>query len=507
MQDQRLATILWRGKWLILAAVAVGIALAILITKTTAKVYSATATIQANVGSSAASGTTNPIDQQLANQNLALTYATRITDRSFLEQIRPRVLGGDLSTSQLESRLSSKAITNTSLFQLTAEGPSESRARALAASVANAFVGTVQRESTAQANSLQSKIQERIRALDTQISKARSPETLASLRGARSELERQLAQTVAGQIAQGNSVGLTAPPTGPSSPVRPRPVLNLIAGVLLGLLFGVALAWLRVRLDRGLHSADEAEELLGVPTLASIPVRRRFSNDDAVLGEAFDVLRANLAFLSHDQNLHVITFSSFNPREGKSSTVEGLAHAAVRGALNVLVIDGDSRTSALSTRLGHGSSAGLTNVIVGMANIDDTVVEILPGLSLLPSGPLPPNPPSLLSSGRMRELLADVRDRYSLILIDSPPVAHLADASILASMSDGVIVVSRVGLTKRADLPAAAANLRQVPTPIVGVVVLEQRQIDDTYYPALSRGGRPATPEDVRASADAVETF
>ena len=358
---------------------------------------------------------------------------------------------------------------------------------------------------------LQQQVQIQINRLSGQIATLRAEvaaRTIASLVGARSELVRQLAAITANQIAAGNSVSITSPPTGPSGPVKPRPVLNLLAGLLVGLLVGVLLAWLRSQLDRGLHSAEEAQELLEVPTLATVPVRRRYSADDPVLGEAYDVLRTNLAFLSHDRDLKVIALSSFNPREGKSSTVEGLAHAAVRGGMNVLMIDGDVRTRSLSSRLGCDQRSGLTSAIVGVADIDDAIVPLAPQLSLLPAGPVPPNPPSLLASTAMKTLLTKLRQRYAMIIIDSPPVAHLADASILASIADGVIVVARVGVTKRADLPAAAAALRQVPTPVIGVVVLNHREIDDTYYPAVSRGLGVASPtESPAAPVDTVETF
>jgi non-specific protein-tyrosine kinase len=236
--------------------------------------------------------------------------------------------------------------------------------------------------------------------------------------------------------------------------------------------------------------------------LASVPVRKSFSAEDPVLGEAFDVLRANLAFLSHERPLQVLTLSSFNPREGKSSTVEGLAYAAARGGLSVVVVDGDVRTRTLSARLGHGADVGLTNVVVGAVRLDEALVEIAPGVSLLPVGPTPPNPPSLLSSRGMAQVIDDLRMQFSLVLIDSPPVAHLADASILASVSDGVVVVARVGLTKRTDLATAGSNLRHSPTPIVGFVLLERRSIDETYYPAVSKG----VPT-VREPAETVETI
>src|SRR5207244_10934103 len=203
---------------------------------------------------------------------------------------------------------------------------------------------------------------------------------------------------IANGIQQSQSVKIPAPPTASSSPVRPRPLLNLVAGVLLGLLAGIALSWLRLRLGRGLHSAGEVEELVEVPVLASVPVRRRFSIEDPVLGEAYDVLRANLAFIGLDRALQVITVSSFNPREGKTSTVEGLAYAAARGGMSVAVVDADVRTRTLSTRAGYDGAPGVTNVVVGAVSLDEATVERAPGISIVPAGPTPPNPPSLLGS-------------------------------------------------------------------------------------------------------------
>jgi capsular exopolysaccharide synthesis family protein len=514
LADQGFANILWRGKWLVLIAVAVGVALAIVATKLSTKIYQAEATIQVNAGTGVGGTAASPSDIVNANQGLAQTYATLITDRSFLQLIRPTVLGGKLTTSDLEGDLSAHAVLNTSLVQLTAQSTSPIRARAIAGGVAHAFLRFVQSESTTRTNELQTQIQSRIHDLDVRIGAGGLGQTVQSLRGARAELEKQLAALVAGQIAAGVSVSLAGPPTGSSSPVKPRPTLNLIAGILVGLLLGCLLAWARSVLDRGLHSAEEAERLLGAPTLARIPERRRYSSDDPVLGEAYDVLRANLAFLSTEQELQVLTITSFNPREGKSSTVEGLALAAVRSGLEVLIIDGDVRTRSLSTRLGYHESPGLTTLIVGLTTPEESIVNVSPGLSILPGGPLPPNPPSLLSSSRMRTLITELRGRFGLILIDSPPVAHLADASILASISDGVVAVARVSVTKRADLPAAAANLRQVPTPLIGVVLLEQRVIDDTYYPAVARGARRVAShgnDEAGDSAprrdDAVESF
>ncbi|HWG56065.1 MAG TPA: polysaccharide biosynthesis tyrosine autokinase [Gaiellaceae bacterium] len=501
MQDQRLGTILWKGKWLIAASVALAVALAILLTARAERVYQATAILQV-ASAAVANREADPLRAQEASVGLATTYATLLVDRSFLEQIRGDVGDGDVTAADLRLRLGAEAVEETALIRLRADGSSPEDARELASDVASAFVDYVQTAAAARSERQQVELQARIAAIGEEIDELRVQEAsdpdvaeqLTTLRTARAALANQLASIVANGIEQGGSVVLTSPPTASAIPISPRPLLNVVSGIMLGLLVGSGLAFLRSRLDRGLHSGDEVEELLGAPVLAAIPVRRRFSTDDAVLGEAYDVLRANLAFIALDRPLQVLTLTSYNPREGKTSSVEGLAYAAVRGGLDVVVIDGDVRTGALSERLGYAEMPGLTSVVAGMATLQDVLIEVTPGLSLLPSGPTPPNPPSLLASARMRELIADLRDRFALVLVDSPPVAHLADAAILAAVSDGIVVVSRVGVTARDDVATVAANLRHSPTPIVGSILLEPRTIDETYYPAMS-GGRPEVPD------------
>jgi capsular exopolysaccharide synthesis family protein len=491
VQEQKIGTILWRGKWLMAISLAACIALAVFVTKTSAKVYAASAVIQVNAPSSQ---TTDTFQNQQASQALAKTYATEVTDRNFLAKIRDRVANGRYTVGELKGRISAGAVQDTTLVRMTVEESSPAAAASLASDVAQAFLQVVRQDAVLRNNNQAREIQDQITQVTNEIDELTktggSPEKLRSDRLAQAALTDQLAAIRGDAARQGGSVSLTAPPTASSAPIRPRPVLNIAAGVMLGLLLGVLLAWLRSRLDRALRSPDEAEELLAAPVLATIPLRKRYSLEDGVLSEAYDVLRANLAFLSLDQAMHVVTFTSFNPGEGKTSSVEGLAYSAVRGGMSVLLVDGDVRTNSLSTQFGARGLPGLTSVIVGTAQLDEALLEIVPGLALLPAGPTPPNPPSLLSSGRMRELMGELREQHSLIIVDSPPVAHLADASILAAISDGIVLVARVGVTNRADLPAAAANLRHSPTPIVGTIVLNPQMIDESYYPTRTEGRR-----------------
>ncbi|MDX6696631.1 MAG: tyrosine-protein kinase [Solirubrobacteraceae bacterium] len=498
MDDQRIGTILWRGKWIILVALVVGIGLSVLATKLADKVYEATAIFQVSAPS-AQQGNVSAQD----NQGLAKNYATVLTSRSFLQRIRPRVLRGRLTAADLESRLNAQTIQDTGLVELKAEGKTPAEAERLATQVSQAFLTTLQRDALQESTAQQAEIQRIIADYANRIDQlssgpdANTPavqEQIQSLKAARNALTRQSATLIANGVARGASATLTARPSASSSPVRPRPLLNAIAGALLGLLVGVGLVWLRERLSPALHSSEDAGEMLQVPVFASIPLKRKPMPGDPVLSEAYEVLRANLVFRARDDGLKVITFASYNPAVGKTSAVEGFAYAAVRGGANVLIVDGDLRVGALSNRLGHTDGPGLNGVVSGEASPDEALVSLAPGLSLLPARTPASNPPSLLYSEDMRNLVAHLRSRFDMIVIDSPPIEHLADALILASLSDGVVLVARTGVTKPEQLRSAALSLEQTDTPVIGLVVYEPRQIDRTYYPAMAQ--RPALDND-----------
>ena len=497
--------ILWRGKYLVLVGLIFGLLGATLATKLTSKVYQATGVIQ--VESDLPSGGGEVLGLQLASQGLAATYARLITARSFLARIRPQVAGGRYTTGDLvvgvSATLVSQSTQSTNLIELSANAASAGAAARLANDVAQAFVQTVTQDSALRAKQQQAQLQDRISELTAQIDKinaasslsSSATEQVSSLRAARSALTTELASAIAHAVGQEGAVNIVAPATSSSFPIKPRPTLNVLIGVALGLLVGVGLAWLRSVLDRELHSSDEVQALIDVPVLASIPLRRGTDTDDLVTREAYDVLRTNLTFLSLDRPLVVLTVTSYEAGEGKTATAEGLAHAAARRDLKVLLIDGDLRTGALSTRLGAGGKTGLTNIMIlarELRDEPDIIVPIGQSLSLLPAGPAPPNPPSVLANARMSRLILQLRDKFDLIVIDSPPVGQLTDAAILSALSDGSLIVGRVGKTKKADFIQAANALKRTPTPLVGAVVFEPRTLDSTYYPA---GGDAWTPD------------
>ena len=255
----------------------------------------------------------------------------------------------------------------------------------------------------------------------------------------------------------------------------------MIAGLLLGLLLGVALAWARQALRPAIHSAEDVSSIVDVPVLASIPLKSRLKADDPALPEAYGVLHANLMFALRQGDMRVVTFVGYNAQVGKTSTVEGLGRAATRGDRQVLLVDGDMRAATLSTRLGHGDHPGLVDVLQGAIPVDAALVQLESGLWLLPTRAARPNAGALLAGNRTYTLLSDLRERFDLVLVDSPPLSGLADGLLLASLSDAVVVIARAGLTKPGDLTAVTSGLLHNMTPIAGMVVFEELPVEPYY--------------------------
>jgi len=485
-----IAPILWRGKYLILASVVVSLLLAYIYTARTAKVYEASAIIQVNVPNQTAN-----TDTTAANDGLAQNYAALLTSSGFLRKIRGVVEHGNLTTADLESRLSASAQPQTALVELHSTGPSPEAAQTIGLQVAHAFLEDLQSEATARTTQQQAQIERTVSNLTSQISALRAQpgseqaptsERISSLSASRQALIEQNASLLANGLAQGASATLTAPPAASSSPVSPKRSLNLLAGLVIGLLVGVGLAWLREVMSPSLRSAEAAAALLDVPVLSSVPLRPQPSPDDPSLLEAYDLLQTNFLFAMRDQSLRMVTFVGPDPQIGKTSAVEGLADVLVRGGRSVIVVDGDLRAAMLSRRLGSPRRHGLSELLQGTIALDEAIVQLDSGLSLLPAGGSYPNPPRLLSGSRMNALGDELRERFDIVLVDSPPIGGLADGLILASLSDAVVMVIRTQSTRPNRLVAAAASLRQSRTPIAGLVVFEERAVDQYYYPVAT---------------------
>jgi capsular exopolysaccharide synthesis family protein len=285
---------------------------------------------------------------------------------------------------------------------------------------------------------------------------------------------------------------VTDPADFQQSPVTPRTVLNLVVAGLIGLVLGIGLAVARDVLDRSVSSLEHVEEVSSAPVLASIGFDSQIKKSPLLtdLGafasrtEAFRLLRTNLQFLDLEQQPRSLVITSAVPGEGKTVTAANLAVALAQAGRKVLLVDGDLRRPRVAALLDLDGAVGLTSVLVGTATLDDAIqVHDASGLHFLASGPKPPNPTEILQSRVTHDLLKRLRDDFDMVIVDAPPLLPVADAAVIATATDGAIVVARHGKTSRDQLREAVTRLENVGARVFGVVInMIPRRAANSYY-------------------------
>ena len=218
------------------------------------------------------------------------------------------------------------------------------------------------------------------------------------------------------------------------------------------------------------------------------------------VAEAFRVLRTNLQFAAVDKDLKVILVTSPSPNEGKSTVVEYLAQAISQTGKKVMVLDADLISPTLHRYFGIPNQSGLSNLIV--ADADSTVFTCLkeyPNLSVITTGPVPPNSSELLGSARMKHLMDRLREEYDVVIMDTPPILPVTDAAVASSLADGVILVIQAGKTRNGEVRQAQDVLEAAHANLLGVVLNRPRRSVNDYYG--THGTEPAKPEDVPAQS------
>ncbi|MFB9312350.1 polysaccharide biosynthesis tyrosine autokinase [Nocardioides plantarum] len=275
------------------------------------------------------------------------------------------------------------------------------------------------------------------------------------------------------------------------TPVSPNVPRNVGLGILLGLLLGVGLAVLRDLLDTSISTSADLAQVTSRPVLGNIntdtvAVRKVPSEalgEPTPWAEAFRVLRTNMQYVEVDSDHRVFVISSSLPSEGRSTTATNLAITLAMAGETVCIVECDLRRPTMATRLSLDDSVGTTSVLIGKVSLDDALQPYGDtGLQVLTSGPRPPNPSELLQSHQMESLIKELRDRFSVVLLDAPPLLPVTDAALLAARADGMLAVVRHGRTTRDQLAHALERVDSVGAKCVGVVM--------NMVPAKGRGRR-----------------
>ncbi|MCC6644795.1 MAG: polysaccharide biosynthesis tyrosine autokinase [Polyangiaceae bacterium] len=296
-------------------------------------------------------------------------------------------------------------------------------------------------------------------------------------------------------------------PSLPSSPIRPKVSANVAAGLGLGVLMGLLIAVARELSDRTIKTPQDMEQKLGIPALGVIPIaadsakkkpaRRRGETTDApelivhfkptsMIAEAARSIRSNVLFMNPDHPPKVILITSALAGEGKTTTATTLAATFAQTGKRVVIVDIDLRRPRLHRVFGVSSQIGVTTCLLG-ESLDEALSEtVVPNLWVLPCGPTPPNPAELVMSDRMSQLLKELSSRFDRVIVDSPPVNPVADASILATRVDGTILVSRAFETGIDHVRAAKRSLVDVKASILGGILnavdLKRSEYKYSYY-------------------------
>ena len=264
------------------------------------------------------------------------------------------------------------------------------------------------------------------------------------------------------------------------NPVAPRPIINLGLAFIVGLALGIALAVMREVLDTTVRSVEVLKDITGHAVLAIVPFDDAAKKSPLIVdaharsvrAESFRQLRTNLQFVDVDNPVKVVVVSSSVADEGKSSTATNMAVSFAEAGRTVLLIEGDLRRPRVADYLGLEGAIGLTNVLAGQVSIDEVLQKWgRGGLTVLPSGSIPPNPSELLGSQNMHDLLESLKKTFSMIIIDTPPLLPVTDAAIVAAHADGAILVVRHGQTSRNQVASAVAALHAVDARLLGTVL------------------------------------
>jgi succinoglycan biosynthesis transport protein ExoP len=264
----------------------------------------------------------------------------------------------------------------------------------------------------------------------------------------------------------------------PASPSSPSMQRNVMIALLLGLALAAALVFLRDQLDDRLRVPEDVEAKIGLPLLGVIPQVEEGTSAEALadpkspLAEGYSALRTALLYSTRDGLPGILLITSAQASEGKTTSSVAIARGFGRVGKRVLLIDADMRRPSIHSALGVPNKHGLSSVLVGETAATDAIVKTeFDGLSVLPSGPIPPSPAELLSSPRMAAVLEQLSGLYDLVIIDSAPVLGLADSTELAALADGVIVIIESDRGRSGQLEGALRRLRATNPVILGAVL------------------------------------
>jgi receptor protein-tyrosine kinase len=407
----------------------------------------------------------DPTVQALTADQILRTYARWMVERPILERVISD-LSLQIDPASLANHITVTPEPNTTILDVAIRGTNPAWVMNTANTLVNDFIARVK---------------------ETQQTEAPPPSSKDGVR----------------VVAPADNFVIVAPAVEPTQPVFPKPLLNIGLGLLVGLIVGFGLAFLFDYLDQSVRSDEILRERTGLVPLGHIaytpakPDRRgelvALAGDSPVV-EAYKALRTNLLFSSVDKELKTIVITSAVANEGKSRTAANLAIVLAQAGHRTLLVDADFRRPSQHRIFGRVRNVGLSNLFV--QDVSDASLFVLDehvkDLVVLSSGPTPPNPSELLGSAQMKALLGRFRQGFDYVVMDTPPVNAVTDASVLAASSDAVILVVETNKATYTGVLHAKQALERVGARVLGSVMNKMRPVGGSYYYYQYGYGSPA---------------
>ncbi|MHB8440021.1 MAG: polysaccharide biosynthesis tyrosine autokinase [Acidimicrobiales bacterium] len=423
----------------------------------------------------------------LGNTTQQTISPTDIATQIQLAESAP-VVSAAQSSLKFKPKVSVAQSGTTDVITISATYSTGSQAANVANTYAKAFV-TYQRQVAVQnLTTAELQLQQQINTINTELStqSLNSPGAIA-LGNQEAVLKEELAQLQVYGASTSGGVELVSQATAPTSPSAPKKKTDIGIGFGAGLVVGLGIAYLVDAIDDAVYSRDDLERLMpGIPILGLIPLIASWrdkkttftvstADPNSVVSEAYRSLRTSLQFASYDEPIKTILITSPTATEGKSSTVANLGVMFAKAGDRVVLLSTDLRRPRLGKFFNADESIGITSVVIGESNLDDAIHEVdeIPGLHILGSGPIPPNPSELLASRKMADLMEDLRSRFDVVIVDSPPILPVTDPVLLARLTDMTLMIVSAGQTKKGQVERAYEQLVQAGVRHMGIVLNE----------------------------------
>jgi non-specific protein-tyrosine kinase len=511
MDLRQYAQLARKWAWLvILCGVAAG-ATAYVVSRNSTPIYLASAKLLINQASSASQVSPGYTDI-LTSQQLARTYANLLADGPVVEGMAQRLgLSTDQrAVAQLQRGITVTPLRDTQLLEVKVEGPDPTLIALIANTLPEVFIDRNQQMQLGRVGGLKSSLEKEIASVQDDIARAQSSLAATSDETQRQRLETSLAQyrTTLSSLANNynqiriaeaqatNNVVIAKPANVPLTPIRPRTMTNVLLAVVAGALLAIGAAFLVEYLDDTVKSPDDVTRLTGLSTLGAIARLKDAGSQRQLIAwlqtkapetEAYRTLRTNIQFSSVDKPIRTLLVTSSGPSEGKSTTAANLAVVMAQTGQKVILVDTDLRRPVIHKTFSVPNNVGITTSLLAGEDADLTAYTQpteIENLSVLTSGPIPPNPSELLGSRRMAHVVEQLSKAADLVIFDTPPVLVVTDASVLGRQVDGVVLVADAGGTREQALAQTVNELRKTGANLLGIALnrLDSRSRGYYYY-------------------------